>query len=352
MSHTINKSSNFKDKNPLVSIIILTYNSSKFLSKCLDSIARQTYRNFEIIIVDNASVDGSAELAKKIGERMGLTRFTVVRNSRNLGYCGGNNVGIRLAKGKYIAIINPDIILNKHWLERLVAVAESNDKIGMCQGKILYDNTKIINSTGNLMDIFGAVRCRGEFEIDRGQYDNNSGDFFYVSGAAFLIRKDVLYKVGLFDEMLFLYHDDVDLSWRVRLLGYVLKYISDAVCFHIKRINKKFIYEKINRTKMYYVYRNRLIIMLKNYAFKNVIKYVPLALILNILNSIYLTLLKRDCYLYLQIKATFDVILKLREILINRKKIQSLRKVDDDDILKYISFSPIELLEFKAIIQK
>jgi len=92
--------------------------------------------------------------------------------------------------------------------------------------------------------------------------------------------------------------------------------------------------------------------MLKNYAFKNVIKYVPLALILNILNSIYLTLLKRDCYLYLQIKATFDVILKLREILINRKKIQSLRKVDDDDILKYISFSPIELLEFKAIIQK
>ena len=145
----------------MISVVIPSYNSHSTIKECIRALLNQNVKvNYEIIVVDNASSDGSLELAKKILSKSNK-KYILIKNSSNVGYCLGNNIGIKHSKGEYIAIINPDIILEKDWLKKLIEVLELDNKIAMCQGKILYYGTKIINSTGNLMDRFGAVKCRG-----------------------------------------------------------------------------------------------------------------------------------------------------------------------------------------------
>jgi len=337
-------------KQPLVSIVVTTYNSSKYIKQCIESIAAQTYTNYEVIFVDNASQDSTIEIVQKLAKiLLKDKRVVIIQSKRNRGYCGGNNIGIKHSKGDYIAIVNPDIILDKNWLETLVQALEKNPNIAACQGKILY-NKKIINSTGNLTDKYGATLCRGEFELDRNQYITGSEGFFYISGAAFLARRDPLQQAGFFDVLLFLYHDDLDLCWRLRLMGYRLLYVGEAICYHIKNITNTSILTKINATKLYFYYRNRLIILLKNYSINYVVKYLSLALILNTLNSLLLSMLHRKCYILIMAKAIIDVIKKARIIIIKRREVQTKRKVADSIIIKYMNKRPLEILAFKLIL--
>ena len=151
-----------KISQSLVSIIILNYNAGQILSDCFESVIKTNYDNFEIIIVDNASEDKSYRKCKEKFER---TR--IIENEKNLGYCEGNNIGIREAKGDYIVILNPDTIVESNWIEELIS-AYSKFGEGLYQPKILsLDKTEILQSTGNMLHIFGFGFAR-----DKGKNDN------------------------------------------------------------------------------------------------------------------------------------------------------------------------------------
>ena len=125
--------------NKKVSIIIINYNGKRFLEKLLFSLAAQTYRNFEVIFVDNASIDGSIGFLRQFIDRVPLPRedVKIICNKRNLGFCIGNNVGLKYATGEYIAFLNNDTYVNSDWLEELVKVLENNEHVAGCQSKII-----------------------------------------------------------------------------------------------------------------------------------------------------------------------------------------------------------------------
>ena len=201
------------NESPLVSVIVLNYNAGELLVNCVNSLKKSEYTNLEILVVDNISSDGSQ---KKCKEQFPDIRL--IQNEKNLGYCGGNNVGIREAKGEFIVILNPDTIVDPNWLNELI-IAYDKFGEGLYQPKILSLNEEnIIQSTGNMLHVFGFgfARDKGNKIIDKIEEIEKIG---YASGTCLFTSKKVIDKVGYLDEFLFLYHDDLDLGWRAAQIG-------------------------------------------------------------------------------------------------------------------------------------
>ncbi|WP_052953983.1 glycosyltransferase family 2 protein [Clostridium sp. C8] len=222
----------------LISLVIINYNNKEYLKRCLDSIYSQTHNNLEIIFIDNQSSDNSFEYIK---EEYSSKNILLIKNDVNNGYAGAANQGIKLSKGKYVMILNPDIIMEDDFIEKMYGFIESDEGIGALSGKLLkYDfkNDKKLNyidSTGIIM--FKSTRCidRGQNEEDLGQYDKTE-QVFGVCGAAPLYRREVLEKVKVldeyFDEDFFAYKEDIDLSWRINLAGFKNMYYHKAIAYH------------------------------------------------------------------------------------------------------------------------
>jgi len=244
-------------RKPLVSVIVLAFNGREYLGDCLLSVVAQRYPEIEIIVVDNASRDGSAEFVE---EQFPAVRL--VRNSYNMGFAGGNNVGLSLARGDYIALLNQDTKADPRWVEELVKVAEGEHRVGICAPKLLYMNDpKRLNSAGHLM--YGDLSTveRGMGETDAGQYDRQE-EVFAAWGAATFYRKAMLDQVGVFDDHYFVLGEATDLAWRARLAGWKCIYVPTAVVYHVHSASTG-LYSAL---KLYYGERNRI---------WNVVKFLP-----------------------------------------------------------------------------
>jgi GT2 family glycosyltransferase len=249
--------------SPLVSVIVVNWNGKEYLGECLESLRAQTFPDFECILVDNGSTDGSVEWIRE--NFPGWVRVLV--NDRNEGFSGGNNRGIRAASGKYIALLNNDAQADSHWLAELVKVAEENPRAGMLACKIyLQGDSKIIDNVGHLIYRDGLNRGRGRLEVDRGQYEKIE-EVFFPSGCAALYRREMLEEVGLFDEDFFAYGDDTDLGLKGRLAGWKCLYVPKAVVHH-RYSQSSGAYSAL---KAFYVERNRVWIA---------VKFLPLFLLL------------------------------------------------------------------------
>jgi len=240
---------------PLVSIIILNYNAGQILLDCFESVIKTNYDNFEIIIVDNASEDKSYRKCKEKFER---TR--IIENEKNLGYCEGNNIGIREAKGDYIVILNPDTIVEPNCIRELIFAHEKLGE-GLYQPKILSLNEKqVLQSTGNMIHVFGFG-----FAKDKGRKDEEVGEEIkkigYASGTCLFTSKSVLEKVGLLDSFLFLYHDDLDLGWRASQIGINSYYVPKSKIYHVESYSLKW-----SAKKFYWLERNRKYCILTHYS--------------------------------------------------------------------------------------
>jgi GT2 family glycosyltransferase len=209
----------------MISIVIVNYNGMIFLKPCLDSLYHQTFSDFEVIIVDNASTDESISYIKEYYPDVRL-----VLNRINRGFAGGANDGIRLSCGKYIFLLNTDTVLPPLTLERLINVTLKNSSYGMFGTKMLYPDGRI-NSTGICISLSGAAWDRGMGEQDIGQYDHFE-EILGPCGGAALYRRDVLVMVGGFDEDFFLFMEDVDLAIRIQQLGYRCLYVPNALVYH------------------------------------------------------------------------------------------------------------------------
>ncbi len=213
---------------PTVSVVIVNWNGRHHLGECLDSLLAQDAGDMEIVLVDNGSKDGSAEFVR---ERYPGVRLVGLHE--NAGFAGGNNAGIAIARGKYVALLNNDTRADKVWLTSLLQDAEAGPRtVGMWASKILsYDHPDIIDNVGLLLYPDGLGRGKGRLDEDRGQYDA-PGEALFPSGCAGLYRKEMLDEIGLFDAEFFAYADDVDLGLRGRLAGWECRYVPSAKVYH------------------------------------------------------------------------------------------------------------------------
>jgi len=242
-------------ENPLVSIIVLNYNAGELLLNCIESIKKSAYKNLEIIVVDNISTDKSQKICKEK-----YPDIKLIQNDENFGYCEGNNIGIREAKGDYIIILNPDTIVESNWVEELISAYNKFGE-GLYQPKILsLDKTEILQSTGNMLHIFGFG-----FAKDKGKNDNlvetDIKKIGYASGTCLFTSKEVLDKIGLLDSFLFLYHDDLDLGWRAAQMGISSFYVPNSIIYHVESYSLKW-----SAKKFYWLERNRKYCLLTHYS--------------------------------------------------------------------------------------
>lgn len=212
---------------PRVCLSIINYKGRQFLSELLESIRIQTYRDCETILIDNDSQDGSVDFVR--------SEYPWVRTlpqSSNLGYARAANLAMRSSEAEYVAILNTDLKLGKDWVEQIVRPAESDSSVAVVASKLLlYDYPQYLNGVGGGMTHLGYTWDRGMFERDEGQYDQVD-DVAFACGGAALFRRRTILKVGGFDEMFYMYHEDVDLCWRLWVLGYRVVTAPRAVAYH------------------------------------------------------------------------------------------------------------------------
>jgi len=242
-------------ENPLVSVIVLNYNAGELLLNCIESIKKSVYKNLEIIVVDNISTDKSQKACKEK-----YPDIKLIQNDENFGYCEGNNIGIRKARGDFIMILNPDTIVEPNCIKELIFAHEKLGE-GLYQPKILSLNEKqVLQSTGNMLHVFGFG-----FAKDKGRKDEEIGEEIkkigYASGTCLFTSKSVLEKVGLLDSFLFLYHDDLDLGWRASQIGINSYYVPKSKIYHVESYSLKW-----SAKKFYWLERNRKYCLLTHYS--------------------------------------------------------------------------------------
>src|SRR6188508_2725139 len=212
--------------DPLISVVIVTWNGRQYLDACLNAVAAQVGVRIETILVDNASSDGTVAY---VSERFPSVR--VVSLSENRGFAGGNNAGVREARGQFVALLNNDTVAESTWLQTLLAGLNEKAGFALVTSRIVYmHDPGVIDSAGD-----GFLSSGGAFKRHHGQkveMARESVEVFGVCGAACLMSKRVFDELGGFDEDFFASHEDVDLSYRARLLGYRCLYVADAVVRH------------------------------------------------------------------------------------------------------------------------
>jgi GT2 family glycosyltransferase len=212
---------------PEISVIIVTWNGRQHLDDCLTAVAAQQGVDAETVLVDNASADGTVEYVR---ERFPDVR--IVALDSNHGFAGGNNAGVREARGRYVAFLNNDTIADAGWLRALRAGLDEAHRIALVTSRIVYmHDPAIIDSAGD-----GLTRAGGAFKRLHGgpaSAAEDSREVFGACGAAFMMPRAVFETVGGFDEDFFASYEDVDLSYRVRLLGYRCRYVADARVRHL-----------------------------------------------------------------------------------------------------------------------
>jgi len=256
------------------SIIIVGYRGEKYLSNCLNSLLKLDFpkEDYEIIYVDNASPDRSLEIIKSFQNQ--FKNLRIIKSEKNLGFAGGNNLGITQSQGQYIILFNQDAIAHKSFLLELIRSAEMDKKIAVVGAKIYYLNSKDLYFAGGKI-LYGGFCWNWLLKDKEGECD-------YVSGCAMLIKKSVLDKVGLFDENFFCYYEETDLCTRIKKAGYKIYYNPKAVVWH--DVPKKS--KRASPHIIYYMLRNRVIYCYKHYKNKTLFLLLDIFLFYNLI-SVY-----------------------------------------------------------------
>ena len=305
-----------------VSAIVVNWNGKDVLSGCLQSLLKQDYENLESWVSDNGSEDDSQAMVKEFYPSVRL-----LENGQNLGFGSAVNRVLEKAAGDYFLFLNNDLELASDCIGQLVNLLESDPRIGAAIPKILYhpdgkkpslNNSAMINSFGVLVNYTG-IACPNLV----GQQDKE--DLLLTEtacGGIFMFRREVYEQVGGFDEDLFLYHEDHDLSWRIRLGGWKLMVTPKSVCYHHYYFNK-------GVQKFYRSEKNRLHILLKNMECKTLALIFPALVVVELAQIVHALV---HGWLGLKMKSYFEILGQLLRITRKRRLIRSSRKVSDKEI--------------------
>jgi GT2 family glycosyltransferase len=328
-------------------VIIVNYNCQKYLPDLLNSLAKLNYpaKKADIFFVDNASTDTSLAWAQNHAPKL-KHHIYFIKNDKNLGFAGGNNTAIhkalKLEKYKYIVLLNIDTVVDKNWLSELVQKAESNSQIGAAQSLIMmHGQPEVINTSGNKLHYLGFgwsgnyqrlwvgvsdPHPKGNQCVKMGGGEDTPTQprqIGYASGAAVLYRADVLQKVGLLDEKFFMYHEDLELSWRIRLAGFKIVLAQQSIVYHKYQFSR-------HKKKWLWTERNRLLTYFSLYKLRTLILFAPIFIFVEFGVLVYSLI---DGWFWRKIKAYCQVLASIPYIVKKRRQIHSIRQISDRQIL-------------------
>ena len=259
---------------PKVSVIIVNYNGRHLLGELFESLARQTRPADEVIMVDNASTDGSAEYVR---QRFPLVK--VIEALTNTGFAEGNNIGVASAQGDYVALSNSDTVLDERWLAELMQVLEADDRIGAGVPKISLDaSCTRIGQAGAEFNNLGNLWGRGCNQPDNGQFDTVT-EVPGLTACSVMLRREVFEGEPLFDPSFFMYYEELDLTLRLRARGYSIVYVPTAIVYHKLMQSMKKASRRPHLLQQFYCNRNRIKIVMKYYPFRVLVRSLPLLLL-------------------------------------------------------------------------
>ena len=308
--------------SPLVSIIIVTWNSEEHLPACLDALSAQTCKDFEVVMIDNGSTDQSyLDFEGKYSD----LKLTINKNNENLGFAVANNIGARLARGQWLALLNADAFPEPDWLEQLIRAADENPQFTFFTSRQIQSNVpELLDGTGDAYHISGLA-WRRNYNHPVSKYGLQSGEVFSACAAAALYSRDDFIKIGGFDEDYFSYFEDVDLSFRLRLTGGRCFYVPQAVVYHVGSSSTG----KSSDFGFYHGHRNLVWTFFKDMPATLFWAYLPLHMLMNIyFISSFLLIRKRTIVL----KSKVDAFRSLPAVLRKRRQVQQLRTVSLGEI--------------------
>lgn len=328
--------------NERVTVTIVTYNSGRFIKRCLESVLAQKYVNKEVIVIDNASNDGTVDILEQFEERV-----NIVYNDENIGFAAAQNQAIRLGTGQWVLTLNPDVLLLPNFIQALVDAGQFDAKIGTVCGKLLtilasFDlpDKPLVDSTGIYFTPMMRHLDRGSQEIDNGHYLN----YEYVFGAtaaAALYRREMIEDIAIHDEFFdpdfFVYREDADVAWRAQLLGWRCIYTPHARGYHVRNVlpgNRRALPAVINMHSV----KNRFLMRIKNMTG-------------DLYRRNWASITVRDlvvlsCCLFREqtsLKAFLYVCKNWKRVLAKRREIMRRKRVDDDYIASWFRYEPVSL---------
>jgi hypothetical protein len=368
--------------NPKVAIVILNYNGWKDTVECLESLRQTDYDNYETILLDNGSDDNSLEMIRcycqgrlsvdsKLPFADGLMepvklrfcpagsiermnqdetkadssgnsrRLVVIRTEVNHGFVGGNNLAVKFAlrhlSPDFVLLLNNDTVVQPHFLAALVGAGMSTQRVGIVQPKILSSDGSTIANVGVILSPLGISRGRGYGEIDFGQYDGLSeSGFFFAAGTCLLVGREFLMRLGrdLFDDLLFAYNEDLDLSWNARMLGFRVLVCTSSICYHKGgRTSRSF-----GREKDFWMCRNTIRIFAKNYSTLSAFVILPVVLLRYLAGALLTSFRERDITpLRTLSQSVIWNAAFLKDTMTRRNYVQSIRTVSDRKVMSFMS---------------
>jgi len=305
----------------VASVVLVTWNSAQHLPRCLDAIAQQSWPDVELIVVDNASTDGSADRA-------------TIRNDTNRGFAAAVNQGLAVARGELVLLCNPDAFLEPDYLSRIIeALDQAGESFGMATGKLLSANdSNVIDSKGIRM-----TRTGRHFDIEQGKPNNSTtqqpSEVFGVSGAAAIYRMSFLRDVAIdgeaFDEDFFTYREDADIAWRGRLFGWRALYVPGAVAHHVRTVTPEKRRQLSPVVNMHGV-KNRFLLRLKNEGLYLALRNAPFELTRDVIAIAATLTIERTSL------PAFSWLWRNRKrVLAKRRAIQSRRRVSDRELARW-----------------
>ena len=264
---------------PSVAVVILNWNGKYFLEKFLPSVKASGYSNLSIIVADNASDDDSIDFLKK-----NYPGVKILLSNTNEGFAKGYNSALKSVSSDYYILLNSDVQVTKGWIDPVISLMESDEKIAACQPKVLSFKERrqfeYAGACGGFIDKFGYPFTRGRIfetcETDNGQYDNST-QIFWATGAALFVRAKVFHELNGFDEVFFAHQEEIDLCWRMQRKGYLIYVVPSSVVYHVGGGTLPM----GDRKKVYLNFRNNLIMMTKNLPVLERVWKIPLRIFLD-----------------------------------------------------------------------
>jgi len=302
---------------PLISIVVVSWNSAEYLPRCLDCLATQTFQDFEVILIDNGSDDGGAN---NLEQKYPQLTLHIERLSSNQGFAQANNLGARIARGRWLALLNADAFAEMDWLEKLLQSANQYPDFSFFSSRQIQSNQPdLLDGSGDEYHVSGLA-WRRFYNYQTSKFGLDEQEVFSACGAAAMYLRDDFLEAGGFDESYFSYFEDVDLSFRLRLAGGRCLYVPQAVVHHIGSASSG----KTSKFAVYHGHRNMVWTFFKDMPGALFWGYLPLHLLMNFL-FIASFLLKGRGPTVLQAK--LDAFYGLPAIIRKRRQVQSSRRI-------------------------
>jgi GT2 family glycosyltransferase len=323
-----------------ISVTLVTYNSGRFIKRCLESVLAQKYPDKEIIIIDNCSTDGTADILEQFEDRC-----QIVYNSENIGFAAAQNQAIALSSGDWVLTLNPDVLLLPDFIQGLVDAGRMDPKIGTVCGKLLTMTAAfdipakpVVDSTGIYFNPMLRHLDRGSQEVDNGHYLH----YEYVFGAtaaAALYRREMIDDIAIdgefFDSDFFVYREDADVAWRAQLMGWRCLYAPYARGYHVRSVlpgKRRALPPEINMHSV----KNRFLLRIKNISG-------------DLYRRNWVSISARDflvvasCLLWehTSLKAFWYLAKNWKRLVAKRRKVQSRQRVDDEYIASWFNYTPV-----------